>query len=92
MWDHGRETIVLADKNPLFVAAARADAETGNSPNHDGRGQYVVRADGSVTWEVSPNIGPGRDNIWTVGSGKNQVVTYTGTEVPASLSDVFVCP
>jgi hypothetical protein len=92
VWDHARETIVLADKNPVLGLDARPGTETRNSANHDGRGQYVVRADGSVTWEVSPNIGPAGDNIWTLGTGRNQVLTYTGTEVPASLSDVFVCP
>ncbi len=92
MWDRGHETMVLVDKNPVFSDGARVGAQEKNSPNHDGHGQYVLRADMSVTWETRPNIGPAGDNIWTVGWGKNQVLTYNGTEVPASLLDVFVCP
>ena len=92
MWDHARETIVLADKNPMFAPGVRQGTQTRNSANHDGHGQYLLRADTSVSWETTPFAGPAMDNIWTIGAGKGQLLNYTGTEVPASLSDVFVCP
>ena len=91
-WDGLKTTIVLTDKNPVFEDIQRPEADQKNSPNHDGKGSYVVRADGSVTWETSPNIGPDHDNIWTIGAGKSRLVVYTGREVPASVADVFVCP
>jgi hypothetical protein len=45
-----------------------------------------------VTWELSPDIGPDHDNIWTIASGKEPLLVYTGREVPANLHDVFLCP
>ena len=66
--------------------------ENKNSANHGGHGNYVLRADSSVTWETSPNIGPDHDNIWTLGSGKDRQLVYKGTEVPANAKDVIVCP
>jgi len=91
-WDRAHGSIVLADKNPVFVNTSHAGTEEHNSANHDGKGSYVVRADASVTWEISPNIGPDHDNIWTLGSGKDRQIVYKGTEIPASVKDVFVCP
>ncbi len=91
-WDGNPATIILADRNPMFVPGARVSAAEENSPNHGGHGNYVLRADGAVTWETSPNIGPHGDNIWTVNNGTQLVTTYTGTETPASPADAFVCP
>ena len=90
-WDGKDSTIVLADRNPLFCGEAGANAEM-NSRNHEGHGNYVVRGDGHVTWEVSPDIGPGRDNIWTVNDGTQRLLTYTGTETAGSPGDVFLAP
>ena len=98
MWDGRHDSIIITDKNPLFTASARTTSggEMANSPNHGGNGSYVMRGDGSVTWETSPNIGPlvgsENDNIWTLGSGKDRQLTYSGVEYPKSASDVFVGP
>jgi hypothetical protein len=70
----------------------RTGVDQKNSENHDGRGTYVLRGDASVTWEVSPNIGPDHDNIWTITSGKDRLAVYSGMEMPASSKDIFVCP
>jgi hypothetical protein len=95
-WDRKHETIIMADRNPLFAAGTGGTApseEQRNSPNHAGEhGMYVMRADGSVTWEVSPNIGPGGDNIWTISSGKDRVLSYRGDEVPVSTADEMLAP
>lgn len=99
-WDGRHETMLLSDRNPIFVPVAQGGGGGGvnpgkereNSLNHGGRGQYVMRADQSVSWEVTPAVGPGGDNIWTIGSGKQQIALYTGAEIPASISDVFMCP
>jgi hypothetical protein len=90
-WD-GQTTIILADKNPAFGDIVRPEWDQKNSFNHDGNGTYVLRADDSASWEVTPNIGPNHDNIWSIGSGKEHLVIYTGRELPASLADVFLCP
>jgi len=99
-WDGRHETVVLADRNPVFVDLAsgggggntKGGVDQENSLNHGKRGQYLLRADQSATWEISPNVGPGGDNIWTIGSGKDQIAMYNGTEIPKSLNDVFLCP
>jgi hypothetical protein len=91
-WDGLKTTIVLADKNPVFGDIVRPEWDQKNSFNHDGRGTYVLRADDSASWELTPNIGPDHDNIWTLGSGKERPAVYTGREVPANRADVFLCP
>jgi hypothetical protein len=90
-WNGSAATIVLADRNPLFVRNGPGDPDS-NSLNHGQKGTYVLRADGHVTWEITPNAGPGRDNIWTVGSGTNRLVKYSGIEVSGSAGDVFLAP
>ena len=90
-WDGRSATIVLADANPLFSTPGTKNPDA-NSFNHAGKGTYVLRADGSVTWETSPDVGPGRDNIWTVNEGGQRVTAYVGTETAGSLSDVFLSP
>ncbi len=90
-WDGDHKTIVLGDRNPLFDPEGTLDPLT-NSANHAGLGNYLVRADGSTTWETSPNVGPNHDNIWTIGPGPHYRTIYTGTEKPTSPDDVFLCP
>ena len=90
-WDGNAATIILTDRNPMFVPGAVTAAAEENSPNHGGHGNYVLRADGAVTWETSPNVGPHGDNIWTVNKGTQLVTTYVGTESTASPEDAFVC-
>ena len=60
--------------------------------NHAGHGNYLVRADGAVTWETTPNVGPAHDNIWTLGSGPQYQTRLAGTETPATEKDVFLSP
>lgn len=94
-WDGSASTIVLTDKNPLFADGKNGGMsgdENRNSPNHEGHGNYILRADGDVTWDVNPNCGPSGDNIWTLGSGAQRLLVYNGTERPSSSNDVFVCP
>lgn len=91
-WDRSHGTIMMADRNPVFAALARPGSEEKNSQNHGGQGNNVMRADATVTWEITPDIGPNHDNIWTLGSGKDRQTHYLGTEVPADVNDVFVCP
>jgi prepilin-type processing-associated H-X9-DG protein len=91
-WDGSATTIIMTDRNPLFTDMGRKGIEQRNSANHAGKGNNVLLADGSVTWATSPDFGPGHDNIWTIGSGKDRLLTYTGIETPGSLTDVIVCP
>jgi hypothetical protein len=57
-------TVILADKSPAVVRAANHEPiqPHENSPNHGGRGQFALFADGSVAWLTSPDVGG--DNIW----------------------------
>ncbi len=98
---------VLADKNPLFVVrdgrvAFDADAPlTSQSVLHGGRGQNVLKIDGSAGWHVSPvmqhaSAGVGsmkfqsdEDNIWSVFG----IDRYQGNETPSQPThDAFLVP
>jgi hypothetical protein len=94
-WNGSATLIVLADRNPLFVGqgvpvTVTAEDTNHNSPNHGGKGNYLVRGDASVTWETTPNVGG--DNVWTVNHGSQRVLAYSGMEMPASAADAFLCP
>jgi hypothetical protein len=94
-WTGSSALVVLADRNPLFVAermplTVTVEETNRNSPNHGGKGNYVAHGDTSVSWETTPNVGG--DNLWTVNHSGQRVVAYTGTEMPASAADAFVCP
>lgn len=91
-WDGKYSTIIMADKNPVFGNLTRPELANNNSPNHEGKGSYVLRASSDVTWETSPNIGPDHDNIWTLNNGAQHLAAYSGREFPTSPADVFVCP
>ncbi len=60
----GARTVILADKSPVIIRAANHEPiqPHENSPNHGGRGQYALFADGSTKWLTSPDMGD--DNIW----------------------------
>jgi len=70
----------------------RTELAQSNSPNHAGKGNYLLCADASVAWFTSPNVGPDHDNIWTIGKANDRLVTYTGREAPLGAKDVFLCP
>ncbi len=57
-------TVVLSDASPVIRRALRNQPiyVMENSPNHDGTGQWAVRADGSAQWMQTPMNG--QDNIW----------------------------
>jgi hypothetical protein len=76
-WNEDHASIILADRNPIFVPGAMGVVADKNSANHHGHGNYVLRADGAVTWETSPNIGPGRDNIWTCSIGGQHYTSWS---------------
>jgi hypothetical protein len=84
-------TVYLSDHNPLFVRGRfddSVDADQANSPNHGGRGQNVMRLDGSVEWLTSPVIETRGDNLWLMGDRRQ----YDGTETLDDPSDGWMIP
>jgi len=63
-WRGSPQTVVLADRSPVVLRASRGETiyDMENSPNHGGRGQWALRADGSTAWLPTPMHGS--DNIW----------------------------
>jgi hypothetical protein len=58
-------TVILADKSPVAIRVStgqRIPFPEENSPNHGGKGQRVLRADGTAAWLSSPR--DAGDNIW----------------------------
>jgi hypothetical protein len=58
-------TIILADKSPVVMRASTKQVvrfPLENSPNHAGKGQWALRADGAAVWLTTPQVGS--DNIW----------------------------
>lgn len=83
--------VYLSDHNPLFVAGRfddRIDPDQANSPNHGGRGQNVLRLDGSVEWLTSPVLERVGDNLWLMGNRRE----YDGTETLDDPSDGWMIP
>ncbi len=81
----------MSDANPLFVGARfneRVDADRTNSPAHRGRGQIVLRLEGSARFETTPIYGRTGDNLWTIGN----VRRYRGTECATRPDDAFLVP
>jgi len=81
----------MSDANPLFVGArfhAGVDPTRTNSPAHRGKGQNVLRLDGSANFVASPVYAANGDNLWTIGN----VREYRGTEVPTRRDDAFLVP
>ncbi len=104
-WSRQPDSIILADRSPVTLRAARGEAiyTLENSPNHDGRGQRVLRNDGSTVWLSSPEyLG---DNIWLPGQLEALIAKaremqrsglksgmIRGNELPVSPNDAFVGP
>lgn len=93
------QVVVAADRSPVTLRAARGLViyPEANSPNHRGRGQYLLRLDGSSTWETSPVVGG--DNVWlprpieqVIERARRELGLIQGTEMPASPTDAFVGP
>lgn len=91
--------VLTADRSPVTLRVAhglRVYPEA-NTPNHDSRGQHVLRLDGSAVWTTSPVMAG--DNIWLphqIETIIRQVRTHfgviEGTEMPESATDAFVGP
>lgn len=104
-WSRQPESIILADRSPVTLRAARGEPiyTLENSPNHSGRGQRVLRNDGSTVWLSTPEYHG--DNIWLPGqleaiintaremqrSGLERGIIH-GNELPVSPTDTFVGP
>jgi hypothetical protein len=86
-WETSPGVIVLGDRNPLIdaIRAGRSAPATMISPNHGGRGQNVLKSDGSPMWLTKPVVGRS-DNIWLPG-GYDELVD--GAE-PSDPLDVFL--
>jgi prepilin-type N-terminal cleavage/methylation domain-containing protein len=88
-WDF----VVMADRNPGIKAPqdvtrprygdTPAELSVGNSRNHRGAGQYVLRGDGHVdVFQATPFCGHNHDNIYTAGTPQpsTQPTTSAATE------------
>jgi hypothetical protein len=91
--------VVTADRSPVTLRAAQGLAiiPEANSPNHGQRGQFVLRLDGSSSFEKSPVVDG--DNIWlprpveqVIQEARVRLGLIKGTEMPESATDAFVGP
>jgi len=81
---------IAADVNPLVDRPQVTPMDMPlNSLSH-GRpgGQNALRADQSVRWFPTPNIGIDRDDIYRIAN----IREYTGRELPRSQTDAFLIP
>lgn len=94
--------VVLADRSPVVLRAFHKESidPMENSPNHGGKGQFVLLADGSVNWMTTPERADG-DNIWLPRAIEvliqqaakfHQTGRLEGVEVPFDAKDTFVGP
>jgi hypothetical protein len=91
--------VVMSDRSPVTLRASKGLKvfPEANTPNHDSRGQHLLRLDGSATWETSPVIEG--DNLWLprpveqmLHQIRTQLGIIKGTEMPESEADAFVGP
>lgn len=91
--------VVATDRSPVTLRASRGQVvfPEANSPNHDGQGQYVLRLDGSSSWERSSVVNG--DNLWlpmplerAIHQLRTDLGLIQGTEMPESETDAFVGP
>lgn len=91
--------VLIADLNPLFESLPQDYSKQleirltdqlrkMNSLNHGGRGQNVLRANGSVVFETSRMVGDDGTDIYTI----KDTEVYRGREYPACTSDAFLAP
>ena len=95
------DAVILADRSPVMLRAYAGQAIRidENSPNHDGRGQNLLRGDGSVVWTRSPWTESG-DHIFLPREieriidsfAQGRVLTLQAINAPAEASDAFVAP
>lgn len=88
-------------RNLLTKSSPAKDWRPFNSPNHKGRGQNVLVADGHIEFAETPLAGIAGDNIYTRWSGQVATVierlrgdppTPGGKETPMANTDTFVYP
>lgn len=102
--------ILLADRSPVVLRAVRKQVifPMQNSPNHGGRGQNVLKSDGSVAWLETPvdvSDDPNGNNIWLPSqiedlihqaqmqmNSGQRMEPIKGREVPGSPRDPFLGP
>ncbi|MDX2132505.1 MAG: hypothetical protein SFY69_10695 [Planctomycetota bacterium] len=106
-WSQGPRLVILADASPVVrsVLAGSAWVAGQNSANHGGKGQWVLRNDGSGGWVTSPVVDG--DNIWlttpmqlaeqtALELGRRGVregfIEIRGREFPSSEEDAFLTP
>lgn len=91
--------VVMADRSPVTLRVARGEMvfPEENTPNNQGRGQHVLRLDGSSLWSKSPVVDG--DNIWLprqieeiIREVRSRMGVIQGNEMPASETDAFVGP
>ncbi|MCK4886945.1 MAG: hypothetical protein KAS96_06115 [Planctomycetes bacterium] len=89
----------FSDSNPLFENLPQNNHKTLklrlnkklltiNSINHNRKGQNVLFVDGSVEYTKNRNIGPNKDDIFTL----QNTDVYNGYEIPVSEADSFLAP
>lgn len=86
-----RQLVYLSDRSPIFLNGwfnEAVDPATTNSPTHGGKGQNVLRIDGSAEWTETPIYGPEKDNLWLQGERRR----YDGTETSDDADDTFLIP
>lgn len=102
LWGQPSQLIVIADRSPVILRAVQGQTvfPFESSPNHGGRGQHGLYADGSAEWLESPVLASG-DNIWLpkpieilidAVSRRAGIEPLQGTEAPADRQDSFVGP
>ena len=94
-WGVNPKMVMMADASPLSGKSGPHHLSpypvTENSLNHDREdGQNVLRCDGSVRWEKSPNVGVYGDNIWTPATKSIIAPERFGFAVPVSATDSFL--
>lgn len=102
LWGTPSQLAIVTDRSPVILRAVRQRTifPFEPSPNHGGRGQHALFADGSDRWLESPVLASG-DNIWLpkpievlidVAARRQGLEPLQGTEAPADRSDSFVGP
>lgn len=106
-WKMGPGLVILGDASPVIRGAIQGVAwvPNQNSTNHGGRGQWVLRNDGSGAWVTSPVVDG--DNIWlttpmqlaeqaAIELGRrgirSGIIEIRGREFPSSETDSFLTP
>ena len=98
-WNGGGRVVVLADRSPVVLRAARHERPDpfANAPNHGGAGQHLLANDGAVSWADRPVL-PSGDNIWLPRALEIRirqtpgVIPLSGRELPDGADDTCLGP